>query len=208
VIGRLRGELIEIRGNRVVVDCHGVGYEAQVSAYTLGALEEGTPIDLRVHTHVTDRDLNLFGFATPIEREIFDLLITVKRVGPTAAIGILSSGATPSELAQLIAAEQTSALQKLKGVGKKTAEMLVVELHEKCEMLLATWGASNTITGAIARPAEPASSRPPILDDVASALVQLGWKKVEVDKVIDRMELTGDEELEELVRHALRNMPR
>jgi len=214
MIGRLRGTLVERRGIHVLVDCGGVGYEVTVSGYTLGSLpEDDQPVTLRVYTQAQENKIALYGFHSEVERELFDLLITVKKVGPSSAISILSAGAGPLDIAQMIAGEQTAGLTKLKGVGKKTAEMLVVELREKCELLLATWGAGNRIqpSGGAARPEPPAvSERPPILDDVTSALVQLGWRASEADKVVAALvaDLSGDETIEELLRRALRAMPR
>src|SRR5262249_59442881 len=114
----------------------------------------------------------LYGFATAEERQIFDLLITVKNVGPATAIGILSGATTPAELARLVAAGDVPGLVRIRGVGKKTADLIVVELREKCEWLLANWGAS----GASAPTAPARSPRPAILEDVASALADMGWR--------------------------------
>jgi Holliday junction DNA helicase RuvA len=126
-------------------------------------------------------------------------------------MSILSGGAGPTEVAQLIAAENVSALTKLRGVGKKTAEMLVVELHEKCELLLATWGASGALPdslGAHTVARTVRMVRPPILEAVATALMQLGWKAPEVDKAVGDLEVREDADLESLLRQALRAMPR
>jgi len=214
VIGRLRGTLVERDGNRIVVDCGGVGYEVTVSTYTLMGLRpvgDPEPETLRIYTQVAETKIALYGFLSAEERQLFDLLITVKRVGPTSAMSILSGGAGPAELAGLIAGENVAALAKVRGVGKKTAEMLVVELYEKCALLLATWGASGSI------PASPADQvvtrvsrtvRAPILDDVASALLSLGWKPPEVDKAVGELEVPADADLESLIRLALRAMPR
>lgn len=210
IIGYLRGELIEHGGGKVIIDCNGVGYLAHVSSYTSASLPPlGSKVKLRVFTQVTENRIALYGFLSAAERELFDLLITVKKVGPSSAMGILSAGAPPLEIVQLIAGTQTAALTKLKGVGKKTAEMLVVELHEKCELLLATWAARGDIEHApdLPRPVL-ASSRPPVLDDVASALVQLGWRQAEVDKVVAELPTDDGGEFEPLLKQALRMMPR
>lgn len=207
IIGHLRGELLEHTAGHVIVDCGGVGYQCQVSAHTSAALPPvGAEVALRVFTHVSDRSISLFGFASASERELFDLLITVKKVGPGSAIGILSAGASPSDIAQMIISEQIKALTKLKGVGKKTAEMLVVELRDKCELLLATWQRRGDIdrTFDIA----PVSQRPGVLDDVTAALVQMGWKLAEVEKVVATLEIKEGAQLEAVVVEALRAMPR
>jgi Holliday junction DNA helicase RuvA len=212
MIGRLRGDLVQRDGNHVIVDCGGVGYEVIVSTYTLASLPPGEKsVVLRIYTQVLETRIALYGFKTAEERELFDLLITVKKVGPTSAMSVLSGGAGPTEVAQLIAAENIAALTKLRGVGKKTAEMLVVELHEKCQMLLATWGASGAMpmsTQAHVAAGAARLVRAPILEDVASALMQLGWKAPEVDRAVGELEVPEGADLESLLRQALRAMPR
>jgi Holliday junction DNA helicase RuvA len=215
VIALLRGELIDRGGGSVIVDCGGVGYQVWVSACTANALPaRGELVALRVYTHFyggnNDSRIALFGFATPEERDLFDLLITVKRVGPTAAVKILSAGATPHEIAQLIAAEKASALSSIKGVGKKTAEMLVVELREKCEMLLAGWGASGALASIRSpRPGtDTGADLDPLAADVLSALVKLGWRPAEAEKALASVELPTDATLESALRQTLAAMPR
>jgi len=208
VIARLAGTLIErsVLGAtpRIIVDCAGVGYDVTVPMSTLLALPEpGSEVTLRIFTHATENRLALYGFATAEERQLFDLLITVKNVGPSTACAILSGAPSPDGLARTIAAGDVAGLVRLKGVGKKTAELLVVELREKCEYLLATWGAGGSLP-AVA----PRSARAPILDDVASALVNMGWRPAEADKVLARMAVPAGATVELLLREALRAMPR
>jgi Holliday junction DNA helicase RuvA len=145
MIGQLRGTLAaRLPNNHVIVDCGGVGYEVACSGYTLAALPEvDAPVTLRVFTHAQENKIALYGFFTTAERELFDYLITVKNVGPSTAMAILSGGAEPRAIAELIAKEDTAGLTKIKGVGKKTAELLVVELREKCELLLLSWNAAG-----------------------------------------------------------------
>jgi Holliday junction DNA helicase RuvA len=150
--------------------------------------------------------ITLYGFTGAVERELFDLLITVKNVGPASAIKILSSGASPPDLARMIAAGQTSALHALRGVGKKTAELLVVELRDRCEQLLLSWGHAAGPAPAAKGPA--VMVRPPLVDDVASALGQLGWRQPEVDKAVAALALSPEATFEGLLRQALRSMPR
>ncbi|MGN6105257.1 MAG: Holliday junction branch migration protein RuvA, partial [Kofleriaceae bacterium] len=142
MIARLEGTLLR-EDQQVIVDCQGVGYEVRCSAYTLAALPpSGERVALRVFTQVRETEIALYGFFEHQERGLFDLLITVKNVGPSTAIAILS-GAAPRDIAGLIAREDVPGLVRLKGVGKKTAELLVVELREKCELLLLSWNASG-----------------------------------------------------------------
>src|SRR6185369_4549628 len=123
-----------------------------------------------------ETQIALYGFLEAQERGLFDLLITVKNVGPSTAIAILS-GATPRDIAALVAREDVAGLTRIKGIGKKTAEMLVVELREKTELLLMSWNAAGEI-----RPAAPpvgakrsgSTARHPLLIEVATALVHMG----------------------------------
>jgi Holliday junction DNA helicase RuvA len=211
MIARLRGTLVERGADFVVVECAGVGYEVSVSLGTLAALPEpGTEVTLRVFTHAQENKIALYGFATAQERELFDHLITVKNVGPTTAVGILSGAPSAVGLVAAIAAGDAAALTRIKGVGKKTADLLVVELREKCEWLLATWRAAGTADGGAAGPV-PSGSRPrrsPMLEDVTMALVGLGWRAAEVDKVVGKLEIAPGASVESLLRDALRAMPR
>ena len=211
MIGHLRGTLLERAGNTMVVECGGVGYEVVLSAHSLAELgPDGSPVALRIYTHFVQNGITLYGFTGAIERQLFDLLITVKNVGPASAVKILSSGAGPVDLARLIAAGQTSALNALRGVGKKTAELLVVELRDRCEELLLAWGQAGHAAGRAPAPAPAAvtSVRPPLVDDVASALGQLGWRPTEVDKAVAALAPAPDATFEGLLRQALRSMPR
>lgn len=211
MIGRLRGTLVEQDDSSVIIECGGVGYEVQVSTHTLIALPPvGEEVTLRVFTHMLESRITLYGFGSLLERDLFDLLITVKKVGPASAVGILSGGAAPENIARMIAQGELGMLTKLRGVGKKTAEMLVVELREKCEALLLLRQPGRTgarIVPAVT-PARSAPDRPAILDEVAMALVQLGWRPAEADKAVADLELSEGITLETLIRQALRAMPR
>lgn len=212
MIGHLRGRLLERSGSTILVDCGGVGYEVVLSAHSLaelGAAGESAPVALRVYTHYQQNGITLYGFTGAPERQLFDLLITVKNVGPASAVKILSSGPGPADLARLIAAGQTSALNALRGVGKKTAELLVVELRDRCEELLLSWGQASG-PGAAGRAAAPGPAQvpAPLVDDVASALGQLGWRPTEVDKAVAALAPSPDATFEGLLRQALRSMPR
>jgi len=214
MIGHLRGTLLERSGATVIVDCGGVGYEVMLSGYSLSQIGPvGSETSLRVFTHAQENRIALFGFTSAEERALFDLLITVKNVGPTSAIKILSAGAGPADIARLIVAGQTGALQALRGVGKKTAELLVVELREPCERLLAEWGQGGEASAVairavpVARGASAPRARSPLLDDVASALAQLGWRAAEVERAMAELDPPPDARIEEVLRQALRHMP-
>jgi Holliday junction DNA helicase RuvA len=201
MIARLEGVLIERDPPHVVVDCNGVGYDVICSTYTLGGLpSDGERVTLRVFTHATENKLALFGFIDAQERALFDLLITVKNVGPTTAIAILS-GSSPRDIASLIAAEDVAGLTRIKGVGKKTAELLVVELHEKCAELGLAWDASGGLRPLASPSPRGRAKRHPLLEEVSMALVGLGWRPAELP-------VPPGATTEQLLRQALRSMPR
>ncbi len=209
MIARLEG-VLHRDGDRVIVDCNGVGYEVTCSAYTVAALpSHGERVMLRVHTQMRETAIALFGFYEAHERELFDLLITVKNVGPSTAIAILS-GAGPRDIAALIAREDVAGLTKVKGIGKKTAELLVVELREKCELLVLSWNLGGTKPGAApsgtVRTAK--STRHPLLGDVMAALINMGWRSIEAEAVVAELPIDETSTLEVLLRQALRSMPR
>jgi len=207
VIGRLRGTLVGRDGAHVIIECGGVGYEVTCSGFTLGALPAlDEEVTLRVFTHAQENKIALYGFLTAAERTLFDMLITVKNVGPSSAMGILSGGHDPRGIAELIAREDTAGLTRIKGVGKKTAEMLVVELREKCEMQLLTWSSTGEVR-AVAAPAGSRKARHPMLDDALSALVGMGWKPAQAEAAIAELVVGPGITLEMLLRQALRALP-
>jgi Holliday junction DNA helicase RuvA len=211
MIARLEGTLVR-EGDQVIVDCNGVGYEVTCSAYTLAALPAaGERITLRIFTQVRETEIALYGFYEHTERSLFDLLITVKNVGPSTAVAILS-GAGPRDIAALIARQDVPGLVRIKGIGKKTAELLVVELHEKCELLVLSWNATGGVRPAasiyppIANRSKP--TRHPLLDEVASALAGMGWRPAEADAAVLDLAVEDGASIETLLRQALRKMPR
>jgi Holliday junction DNA helicase RuvA len=210
VIARLEGVLVR-DGEHVIVDCGGVGYEVTCSGFTLAALPaSGERVALRVFTQVRETEIALFGFLEPQERALFDLLITVKNVGPSTAITILS-GATPRDIATLIARDDVAGLTRIKGIGKKTAELLVVELREKCELALLSWNADDGVR-PVATSAGAARVRPvarhPLLSEVLGALVSMGWRPAEAEQAVADLDVGDDTSIETLLRQALRSMPR
>lgn len=211
MIARLEGTLVR-DGEHVIVDCGGVGYEVTCSAFTLAALPaSGERVALRVFTQVRETEIALFGFLEHEERALFDLLITVKNVGPSTAITILS-GSSPRDIATLIAREDVAGLTRIKGIGKKTAELLVVELREKCELVLLSWNAEGGVR-PVAQPsgaprARPPRARHPMLGEVMSALVTMGWRPAEAEQAVSDLAVGDDASIETLLRQALRSMPR
>jgi len=192
VIARLSGRLAEKGDGEVVVDVGGVGYRVHVSAASLASLPaRGEPASLRIHTHVREDALDLFGFATEEEELVFRELIGVKNVGPRAAQNILS-GIDAKELAAAVAHGDVARLTRVPGVGKKTAERLVVELKERLLVL--------------AQAAAPAR-RPGggVLDQLEQALVGLGYRPQQAQGAVEAMRDRAEgRPIDELLREALK----
>ncbi|MFN0247809.1 MAG: Holliday junction branch migration protein RuvA [Kofleriaceae bacterium] len=209
MISRLVGTLVR-DGEHVIIDCSGVGYEVTCSAYTLASLpQDGERVQLKVYTQLRETALALFGFIDAHERDLFDLLITVKNVGPSTAISILS-GAGPRDIAALIAREDVAGLTKIKGIGKKTAELLVVELREKCELMVMSWnlGGTKPVAAPSGTIRAARAGRHPLLIEVMTALVGMGWKPAEAEAVVADLPVDETTTIEVLLRQALRGMPR
>ena len=194
MIARLAGTLAERAAEHAVVDVGGVGYLVHLSSSTAAGLPaEGGRVALRVFTNVRQDAIELFGFATEDEESVFRALIDVKGVGPRAAQNILS-GIEPRELARAIAQSDVARLTKVPGVGKKTAERLVVELREKLAVLARAAGPAPRAGGGV-------------LDQLAQALVNLGYKAAQAEQVVDK--LRGEVEgrpLDDLLREALKRL--
>jgi Holliday junction DNA helicase RuvA len=194
VIASLSGTVLEKRGDAAVLDVQGVGYLVHLSLQSMGKLPpEGARAQVRCYTHVREDALQLFGFLTAEEEELFHLLISVSGVGPRLAQNILS-GMPATELATAILHSEHGRLTKISGVGKKTAERLVVELKDKIK------------TSGLA--AGRASQPPPVAPDQAllSALVNLGYRPAQAERAADgvRRSLGPSAPLEDQVREALR----
>jgi Holliday junction DNA helicase RuvA len=193
LIARLSGTVVEKGPDHAVVDVGGVGYLVHLSAASAATLPAaGAPATLRTYTHVREDALQLFGFATEDEEAVFRALIDVKGVGPRAAQNILS-GIAPRELAQAVAQGDVARLTRAPGVGKKTAERLVVELKEKLAILACAAGPAR------AKPGEGA------LEQLRTALLNLGYKPPQADGAVDALrEDAGAKKLDELLRDALK----
>jgi Holliday junction DNA helicase RuvA len=221
VIARLEGIVIEKDPPHVTIDVNGVGYDVIVSGYTLVEMPpDGERVTLRVFTHATENKLSLFGFIDRQERALFDLLITVKNVGPSTAIAILS-GSNPRDIATLIANEDVPGLTRIKGVGKKTAELLVVELKDKAAEALLMWDddgglrpAGRSSLSAASIRLQGKTKRHPVIEEVATALVGMGWRPQEADQAVVELPVPADAKasdpalIADLLRQALRSMPR
>ncbi len=198
MIAFLRGRLLEADSESAVIDAGGVGYQVLVSASTAGALSvlpaEATT-QIYVHAHfVKDEPLRLYGFADRGERTLFQTLISVQGVGPRVALAILAGIEAP-ELVRAIAMGDVNRLTQVKGVGRKTAERLALELREK--ILSVPAGKAVALEPPPARGAPPAGP----LSDVYGALVQLGYKPGEIDPLLERLDPARP--VPDLIRDAL-----
>jgi len=190
MIGLLRGKLIEKRPNAVLLDVGGVGYQVQVPLSTFAALGQlHSEATLLIHTHVREDQFSLFGFVTAREKQCFELLISASGVGPSLALKILS-GMGIEQLVPAIRKGDLAALVLIPGVGKKTAERIVVELRDK----LAAVDVPET--------GKP-TTKSQLESDVASALVNLGYDERSVEKVLEKARAAGGKEFETLLRESL-----
>lgn len=172
MIAYLRGRLLDKQPNRIVLDVSGVGYDVCVPLSTFYGLgDAGTDIALRIHTHVREDALALYGFATPLEQEIFERLIGVSGIGPKLALAVLS-GIEPPELILAIERGDLARLTAIPGVGKKTAERIVLELRDRLPR----------VTRVAAR---DAAGAPALREDLLSALINLGYHRPLAEKAVD-----------------------
>jgi holliday junction DNA helicase RuvA len=196
VIARIRGTLLDKSPSRIVVDVGGVGYDLLVPLSTFYGLgEAGTTVALRVHTHVREDALALFGFATALEQDLFERLIAISGIGPKLALAVLS-GIDAPDLVRAIRAQDVARLTRIPGVGKKTAERIGLELKDRLP--------------AAAVAAEPAAAGPDDRRaDLLSALTNLGYKGAVAEKAVDTaVKKTPDASFEDLLRDILRGMMR
>jgi Holliday junction DNA helicase RuvA len=191
MIGRLNGRLIEKNPTDLLIECGGVGYEVKISLNTYSQL--GSDESIHVYTKLIVREDAhiLYGFANKEEREMFNHLISVSGIGPNTAMIMLSS-LIPDEIAQAIMSEDVPTIQKIKGIGTKTAQRVIIDLKSKVsKMELST---ENIF-----------SSNNRNRFDALNALVSLGFDKKSAEKVLDKLD-TGTQSVEELIKEALRNL--
>jgi Holliday junction DNA helicase RuvA len=198
MIAWLRGTLVEKAPSRVIVDVGGVGYDVQVPLSTFYGLgEPGTGITLRIHTHVREDAIALFGFATAVELDLFERLIATSGVGPKLALAVLS-GIEPADLVRAIRLQDVARLTAIPGIGKKTAERIGLELKDR---LPASLGAG------------PAAADVPAGDqhrgDLLSALLNLGYQRPVAERAIDAVARKMPEAgFEDTLRAVLKSMMR
>jgi Holliday junction DNA helicase RuvA len=189
VIAYLKGTTIHLDLETAILDVQGVGYEVSCSTNSLDRLSLGQEAQLFIHTHVREDALVLYGFATANEKEMFHSLIKVNGVGPKLAVKILS-GTTLDHFMEMIEDEDVAGLSKIPKVGKKTAEQLVLSLKGKLKIIENTDGPKKSIKGTN--------------KEIFSALVNLGFKESEVQKVCDGLE--SGTSFEEGVRRGLSSL--
>ena len=201
MIARLRGILAEKQADQLILDVNGVGYRVMTPLSTFYQLPEpGREIELSIHTHVSESALDLYGFLTNQEKATFTLLLNVSGIGPRLALGALSGMEAP-ELLKALAAGDLLRLTSIPGVGKKTAQRMIVELKDKAVAL--GWSSAGPGTPA-AGPTDETR------DDAISALLNLGYPRNQAEKAVlaAQKELDQGTALEELLKTALKQLAR
>jgi Holliday junction DNA helicase RuvA len=197
MLGWLRGRVVSEEPNGLILDVAGVGYELTIPVGTLGRASQHATgeVELWVHTHVREDALDLFGFASELERRVFRLLVSVPNVGPKTAVGVL--GALPlADLSRAISARDLGRLGKVPGIGKKTAERLVVELVDKLPALVPPEGVGK---GAAQRPTAAGTTQL-----LLKALVNMGYRPAEAERAVEHLGKRVDgEPVSDLLRSAL-----
>ena len=197
MIGRLTGAIAQWEADgSVIVDVHGVGYEVFVPPGAMGRVgsEPGQPVSLFIHTHVREDALTLFGFATAEDRAAFRALLKVSSIGPKLALAIIGT-LNAAELQDAIARQDKTAFKGISGVGKKTVERILVDLHDKLD-----FGATAR-TGVRLRAVPSAAAT--ASDTVVGALVQMGYKRSEAEAAVGSAAGASEDDIEGLLRAAL-----
>jgi Holliday junction DNA helicase RuvA len=199
MIAFLRGRVLEKQPNRIIIDVQGVGYELHVplsTYYDVG--DEGADVAIRVYTHVREEALQLYGFLTDLERQLFERLIGISGIGPKLAIAVLS-GVDSRELVAAVQRGDVARLTAIPGIGKKTAERIVLELRDRLSQLaVLPVGATPAATGADR-----------LRGDLVSALQNLGYHRPQAEKAVEStLASTPDATFEHALRHVLRELMR
>ncbi|MDY6798195.1 MAG: Holliday junction branch migration protein RuvA [Pseudomonadota bacterium] len=204
MIGRIRGVLIEKSPAQALVECDGLGYEIDIPYTTFFHLPEaGAEVTLHTHFVVREDAQSLYGFTARLDRDLFRLLIRVNGVGPKLAVGILS-GLDADQFIRCVEAKDVSALVKLPGVGKKTAERLLIDMADRIGQLEVSFRAAGGVrAGDVAGRAPPRQDAP--TEEAEAALIALGYKPQEAAKAVSRVAEEGMSS-QELIRLALKNM--
>lgn len=199
MIAYLSGILLEKQANSVIIDVNGVGYEVTIPLSTFYELgEEGEPVQLRIYTHVREDALQLFGFKSEREKQLYLKLISVQGIGAKSGITMLS-GMNADEIIVAVRTDNLARLTSIPGVGKKTAERLVIELRDKLNDLSSSGAAQGNLTSA--------SENVPVdevYDDALSALLNLGYQRNAAEKALKNAVQDGTEmSVQKLLRKSL-----
>jgi len=196
MIARLNGTISEKHPNRIIVDVNGVGYDVLVPLSTFYGLgDAGAGVTLRVHTHVREDAIALYGFATVLEQDLFERLIAISGIGPKLALAVLS-GIDPGELVRAIRSQDVARLTRIPGVGKKTAERIGLELKDRLPQSVAA--GADIVEGA-----------DDVKADLLSALLNLGYNRAVADKAVaEALKKSPDADFQDLLRQVLRQMMR
>ena len=205
MIAHLSGTLLSKQANSVIVDVAGIGYEVTIPLSTFYDLEDaGTAVQLRIYTHVREDTLQLFGFKTARERELFLKIITVSGIGPKLGITLLS-GMTADELIASIRTNNLARLTLIPGIGRKTAERLIMELREK----VAELSSAQLEEELGAKPEGTEPTEDTVRSDALSALLNLGYQRSAAEKAIDAALAEGGElTVESILRRGLKKLAR
>ncbi|MBQ1351869.1 MAG: Holliday junction branch migration protein RuvA [Oscillospiraceae bacterium] len=193
----IKGTVAHIEPERAVIDCGGVGYDCATSSYTLSSLNLGKVAKLYTYLHVREDVFNLYGFASEIELECFKLLLSVSGVGPKAALSILSAN-SPEQFAMAVITGEEKALTVAQGIGKKTAQRIILELKDKLSKEQQKGGWENISVSNNMQGASKSS-------DAAAALAVLGYSSAEVSMALRGLAVETLS-LEELIRQALKRL--
>jgi len=199
MIAHLRGTLLEKAPSRLTIDVGGVGYQVQVPLSTFYVVgEPGGTVTLRIHTHVREDVLALYGFATPLEHDLFERLIAISGVGPKLALAVLS-GIEPADLIRAVRGQDVARLTAIPGVGKKTAERISLELKDRLPPADASAG----------QPAAAAAPVEQLRTDLLAALLNLGYQRAAAEKAVEQAARTGHEiSFEQALKDSLRLLMR
>ena len=197
MIARLSGEIVHKAPDYMVVDVGGVGYQVHVPLSVFCSVPASGAITLFIHTAVREDAINLYGFLTMFDRELFSCLLSISGVGPKLALAILSN-MQASEFCRSIEQHDIRRLSSVPGIGKKTAERLLLELKEKIHRL------APPETDAPALPSSPEPSAAYAREDALTALVALGYKEHQAQKALDQLDVDAQTTVEQLLRGALK----
>lgn len=204
MIAQLSGTLIHKQPNTAIIDVNGVGYDVTISLPTFYEIGDvGSPVTLKIHTHVREDSLQLFGFRAAAEKDLFQRLTSVSGIGPRLAITMLS-GMAYQELIPAILNNDLARLTGIPGVGRKTAERVVIELRDKLGSISRLESETDR-----AEASQPARGGPQTRDDAISALVALGYQKPVAERaVLGAMNESGDSSIEAVLKRALKRLSR